>query len=1191
MLAFLALAPLSVWGQTGTGVVRGTVTDANQGVVPGVEVVIVNLNTNISRRAVTNDVGIYYVGSVPIGNYQMTVQLPGFNTWTTRFEVQAGQTVVINPELEIGELSTTVDVVGAAPVINTEAMEVSDVKDFQRIQQLPLNGRTVSNLFNLTPGVEGGGNARVIGQKVGSLEITLDGMSIVDRFGGGISRVQPGLDTVQEFRIETVGSDARYSRPSTVTLVTRSGTNDFHGSIFETHRNNGANLRARRREETTGDAAKLIRNEFGVSAGGPVWLGDFYDGRDSTFWFFSYEGLRQRQDEINISAVPTDAMWNGDLSNLVDQNGNLTTIYDPLTTDENGIRQPFPGNVIPENRIHPFARAMQALTARPTNNLNPVLSNNLENVYPDKTDDNTMTMKFDKVISEADNLSVRWTRGTRGSRTEGGVFGNPVDASAGLGTSRQDVIVNNVTVNYTHTFNPTFLNELLVGANRSNKSSGTLADPVPFADQLGLPNPFGQTGWPTLYASGSYPWAYWDGDNRKDEMLTGATVEDNVTWITGNHTIQFGGKFRREHNNIRELQQAQGSHSWGSTWTAQYDPVGDQAVSRTGNGFASLLLGLPTFLSNQFNRGFFYFRQSEIGLYAMDKWKVSPRLTVQLGLRWDKWTPYSEANNRLAAIDVNTVFDRFEVMTPNDHDIRSLPGIPPAVLDSWEARGLNYTTADAVGYPGGLFRADNNNFGPRLGLAYQLGDRTVLRGSYGEYFWTMPLSQILQTSRTNPPLNLRFTTEPNFTDGSGNWTLRNAPGPDHFVGQVDVNTEGIVFIPDNAQGAMMWDGRNWEDARSQAWNVTLEHEIFRDTAVRLSYLGNHGSSLEQRNSINSREAEFNFVARTGEAPSGNRDILLRQNPDWNLRYLTRTGFSNTHSAQIEVERKYSDGIAFQWFYVFTRSLTTTDVGGFTSGNSSINSTGGNRRVPESIEIMGAPDISYDDRLKLIYFNSTEVPPHRIRYNAIVDLPFGQGKRWGTDASGFVNALVGGWQVAAIGDWRGGLWSSVNPGRYQFGDPTLDADERAEMTIFGRRQRLWFRGDFDPTQATDVTGGSLESLVAADPTQRVVRQLGPNADNRLPQELTDGTVRMTPIGDLYNPDSRAFFRGPGRWNVDFSLFKHFYFTETMNMRVTADFFNVFNHPVDVNPNSTTGLQDLSRQANEPRTIQLSVRLNW
>lgn len=248
-----------LFAQTGTGVIRGVVRDSAGAVVPGAEVRITNQETNLSRDAITSERGIYYFGGVPRGRYTVEVELPGFKKWVTQLELQVGETAVVDAELQVGELQTTVEVRGAATAVNTESMEVADVKDFQRIQQLPLNGRAISSLFSLTPGVEGGGSARVNAMKVGSLEITLDGVSLVDRFGGGIARVQPGLDTVQEFRIETVGSDARYSRPATATLVTRSGTNEFHGSLFETHRNNGAKLRARRREES-GEAAQLIRN-------------------------------------------------------------------------------------------------------------------------------------------------------------------------------------------------------------------------------------------------------------------------------------------------------------------------------------------------------------------------------------------------------------------------------------------------------------------------------------------------------------------------------------------------------------------------------------------------------------------------------------------------------------------------------------------------------------------------------------------------------------------------------------------------------------------------------------------------------------------------------------------------------------------------------------------------------------------
>src|SRR6266571_1233752 len=310
LLASMALA------QTGTGTVSGTVRDPNRAVVPGADITITNSDTNVSRKTVSSDLGVYYFGALPLGPYTLTVELTGFKKWLGKFELQVGQDAVVDPVLQVGDIQTTVEVSGAAPPIPTETTDVSDVKDYQRIRQLPLNGRAISTLFDLTPGVEGGGNARVNGLKVGSLEITIDGVSVVDRFGGGIARVQPGLDTIQEFRIKTVCSDSRYSRPATVTLATRSGTNQFHGSVFETHRNNGGGLLARRREDPANNKPpQLIRNEFGASAGGPLWLGPVYDGHDKTFWFASYEGARRREQNLTINKVtPTEAMWNGDLS-------------------------------------------------------------------------------------------------------------------------------------------------------------------------------------------------------------------------------------------------------------------------------------------------------------------------------------------------------------------------------------------------------------------------------------------------------------------------------------------------------------------------------------------------------------------------------------------------------------------------------------------------------------------------------------------------------------------------------------------------------------------------------------------------------------------------------------------------------------------------------------------------------------
>jgi hypothetical protein len=423
-----------------------------------------------------------------------------------------------------------------------------------------------------------------------------------------------------------------------------------------------------------------------------------------------------------------------------------------------------------------------------------------------------------------------------------------------------------------------------------------------------------------------------------------------------------------------------------------------------------------------------------------------------------------------------------------------------------------------------------------------------------------------------------------------NYPLVARPTATDFVGGATVNTQGIVTISPGPSLATIWDARNWRDGRSQSWHATLEYELPFKTAMRVSYIGEHGRDLEQQFEVNSREAEYNYVARTGQAPPSNRD-LLRQNKDWTFNALNRTGYSNTHLGQIEFERRFTNGLAFQWFYVYTRSLNTTDAPGFDAGNTGINSGAGGGRVPENQQILGAPSLSYDERLRLVYFNSTNIPPHRIRYNGIYELPFGRGKKFGKDARGPLNLLIGGWQAAFIGDWRSGFWGSAASSLYIFGDPTLSADERLEMTIFGQRQRLWFRGDFDPRQATNVSGANLQALVPVDRAQRLVRPLGPNLNNQLPQTLANGTVRNTPVGELYNPSPRAFYLGPGAWNADLSLFKNFKFKERVSTRFSADFFNVLNHPNDIAPNTTTGLQDLSRQLNDPRIIQFSLRVEW
>jgi hypothetical protein len=1176
-----------LYAQTGTGVFRGTVQDSTGAVMPAAQVTLTNVETQAVRATTANELGYYYLPSLPPGDYRLTVQAPGFKKWEASVRLDVGQTATIDPKMEVGTVDTVLEVADAAPVISTEGAAIGDVKDFLRIRQLPLNGRSVTTLFNLTAGVEGGGNPRINGLKVGSAEMMLDGVSIVDRFGGGINRVSPGLDTIQEFRIETTGSSAQYSRPANIEMVTKSGTNEFHGSAFETHRNNFGGLRARQRQDGN-TPAKLIRNEFGVSAGGPVYLPKIYDGRNHTFWFVGYEGFRQRQLQFYQDVVPTEAMWAGNFNGIIDEAGRQTNIYDPLTTGADGRRVPFAGNVVPAARIAPIYKTVQDITHLPTNTVNPYQGINMVEYYPNILDTNSTSVKVDHRFSDKDSISGRFTRSNRYNQLTGGRFGAPrADSTDGFGSGRGQTPIHSVSIRETHIFSPTLFHDLMVATHRTANSNGTLADNTNWAERLGLPNPFGVSGWPSFYTNNFG----WDADNRKDEKLTNHNIESNTTWIKGRHTVKFGGKIRQEYNNVRELQQAQGSHDFSGDWTAQYIPADDTATAFTGDGLASMALGLPTYLSNQFNRGYFYFEQREMGLYVTDSWKVSQRLTLDLGVRWDKWTPYKEKYDRLVNLDMNALAGKFEVLTPGSTRMEDLQGIPPAVLTSWTRRGLTWRTANDAGFPSSLLRADNNNFGPRLAFAYRVAEKFVLRGGYGEYFWTMPLSQILQASRTNPPLNLRFETPLASLDGTSTFAVRTLPTADMYVGRATVSTQGIVELPPSARGMVAADGRNWADGRSRSWNFTIERELMKNTALRLSYVGTQGRDMEQRYTVNPREAEYNWVARTGTVPPGNRD-LMRINKDWSLTAINKSGISSTNTLQAEVERRYANGLAFQWFYVFSRSLTTSDEGGFSAGSGNINAVGSAvAQVPSNDLILGGGKMSYEDLRRLVYYNSGNVPAHRVRWNAVYDLPFGKGKKYGSGAGGVVNHIIGGWQLATIGDWRSGNWMGVSAAQYLFGDPTLNADQRLLMTYAGRPQRLWFRGNFNPTLATNVDQQALQALIPLNQVDRVMRPLGPNLDNRLPQTLANGTTRLTPITDTVNWNARNFFRGPGAWTVDASLFKNFQLAEKVQLRFTADFFNMLNHPLDNNPNATTGLQDLATQPNDPRIVQFSARISW
>jgi hypothetical protein len=1187
LLILLVALALPVAAQTGLGVVHGTVTDPSHALVADAKVTLTNSATGVARTVQTSAAGVFYFSAANPGPYSVVVEVPHFKKWSGTFRLETGQNVVVDPVLEVGAVQATVEVTGAAPVIETEKGSLSDVKDALRIHELPLNGRQISNLFSLTAGVEGSSAPRTNGMKVGATDMVLDGISLVDRFGGGMSSVQPGLDIVQEFRFETAGSDAQYSRPATVTMASKSGTNGWHGNVFETFRNNYGGLRARQRMDSNATPAKYIRNEYGGTVSGPVI-------KNKMFWLFSYEAMKLRQQKYGETATPTDAIWAGDFSGATDSSGKSYTIYDPLSTAADGTRTAFPDNKIPTARLSSFAATMKSVTPAPTNlSANPWVTPNFTVYYPNAQNMNTETAKYDYVISEKDNLSVRFTRAMQNRAQTGNRYGfPPVDCTNCGGSSATNNGLYSIYARENHVFSPTFMNEFQVSVNRAPNHQGTLSDSTDWATKLGLPNPFGSTGWPTIFTDTSQ-FLYgggWDSDNFKDQKLTQFQVEDNVTKVKGKHTLQFGFRGRSEYNNVREMQQAQGNHSFNADWTAQYDPTSQNAVSYTGLGFASLELGLPTDLTNQYNRGYFYFRQKEVGLYFQDSWKVTSRLTINYGIRWDKWTPYKEKYNRFVNFDPFALSSTgMEVITPGSATMESLPGVPKAVLEAWAARGLTWKTADAAGFPSALIPSPNTDFGPRLGAAYRLSDKFVLRASYGMYHWATPLSQILQSSRKNAPLNLRFENQIENNNGQNYvYAISSVPASSDYVGNATVSPTGISS---SSQGFTALDPNHWSDDRLQQWTFVVEREVNKNSSVRLSYIGNHASNLEQRWSYNDAMPLFNYRASTGLIGSTNNDTR-RNNPNWSGQAVRHDGYSNTQSLQAELEHRTSHGLTFQGFYTWAHTMTTTDTNGSSSGDGNANNTGSGYSylVPMNSQIMGNPNLSDEQRLRLGYTNSGDVPPHHVRWNGVYELPFGKGKRFGSGASSLLNYVIGGWSVGFIGEWRSGTWMGVNANERLFGDPTLSKDERFDVYVFGRQRQVYFRGDFDSKQATGANATQLLTLVPADYSQRILRKLGAN-NNQIPQTLANGTVVNTGVTDLLNWNARNFYQGPGMWNEDLSFYKDFRFRERYRLRFTGDFFNAFNHPNSVNPDTTTGLLDLTQQVNDPRIIQFSAKFEF
>lgn len=1221
----------STLAQTGAGTIQGTVTDANGAIVPGAKVTLKQVTTQITKDLLTNDSGIFLSPSVTAGKYTISVEATGMSKWEGELDLLTGQNASIQINLAPAGVSAEVTVAGdVTELVKTNSATISTTLDRQRLEQLPQNGRSVVNLIGLTtPTVEITSNGgRVNGMRESAFEVLQDGAPLVNRDFGGVASRLPGVDSVQEVSIETSGSSAKFNRPATAILTTKSGANRIFGSIFETHRNNSLGL-ARRREDffTNGQAPKLIRNEFGGSVGGPIVLprfGEgvpfFWNGQNKAFFFVAYEGFELREQQTYQYRVPTVAMRNGDFSNIIDTQGRRTVIYDPLTTSPTApyTRTPFPNNQIPLSRISPLAKALYAVTPLPTNNNNPFLDINWIGGIPNFSSQKTFTGRLDYNIDAANQVFFRYSYGSRNSYARGpnGSFGPPTtDGNASITYTPANS--QSGTLSFTHTFSPSFFSETVLSHNYENSANLTGANPnVAYSTLFGLPNIFGEAGFPNI--SGSFS-GYGQNDNTRQNFQNVSNLDENLTYLRGKQEFQFGGRYRRENLAILADQNPPSvSVGFNNLDTALYSPSlsGTQptATALTGNSNASFFLGYASSYTVAKRQQYYHFLDQEISTYFQDNYRVNNRLTLNMGVRWEMHPALRERDNFFTGFDFN---NKSVVIGQPLEKLYELGVTAPEFVRTFTNLGVKFETPEQAGLPKGLVNPNWFDITPRFGVAYKLSGDTrpvVVRGGYAIFAYPPPVRNFYAETRFNPPYTLNLSRS--FTDAAQNPTANYdlISVPNFIAGLNTANVVTTTGATNVTRGSFMVSSLDpdYPTTKVHQWNTTIEKEFFNGIVGSVNYSGSHGTNLEQYYEYNSSPNDYIWYVRTGTAlPTGAFANVARR-PFDNLTYGSieqqrKTGYSNAHAFTIQAQRRFKNGYGFQVFYVLTNALR---AGG--------NGWRDQYVSPYSNYLAGFAPENEEERNRFInYRRDTDIPKHRIRWNWIADLPIGKGKMLFDTSNKFFNAVFGGWQFAGIGNIRSTYWG-LSTANWNLGEveiykkPIKIQDCRTGNCYDGY---LWYNGYIPANQINSVDANGRPNGVMGVPSDYVpahkplipygapvssfpcgqtntanfwdTNQVGVQIKNAAGATVCQ-TVTYNPG---YHPWAKSYFLRPFNWTLDSSLYKTFKLSETMKISVNIDVFNVFNMPGLNAPDGGTGIASARNSFNSPRQIQFTGRFSW
>ncbi len=1222
ILRFLVLLAGVTYAQTGTGNIQGTVKDTTGAVVPGARVKATQPQTTRQYDTTTNEVGFYLIPSVQMGPYQIAVEAAGMETWKGDLNLLVGQIAEVNIALKVGSTTTEVTVAGdVTPLVTTTSPTLATIVEHERIEQLPLNGRNITTLLYMTvPGLESGSVPRNYGLRYAT-EMLQDGAILENREWQSIPARPPGLDTIAEFRAETLDSSAKLNRPGTFILTTRSGTNNLHGSFFETARNSAIGV-ARARTDFFTKPPHLARNEFGASLGGPVYIPKLYNGKNKTFFFFAYEGYQLRQSTTRNTAVPTAAMTQGDFSGLVDAQGRKYTLYDPLTTDPTTWqRQPFANNQIPLSRESPLAKYLYSVTPLPTTADNPLVTSNWFGPGFNNTRQHTETVKIDQRVSDRNQLSFRYSHNMSNISQTSDAYGTGPTTLDKRANANVDAGQNDSGIaNWTHTFSPTFFSETLFTVSRDYRGQLPFTGTAEIASTLGLPNPFHGIGFPRLpYSLSPTAGAAMSYDSSINPTIDYAwiyNVDQNFTKIYGRHELQFGLRIRYESMNTLEDQQiSQGELDYNNVaQTGLYDPTSGSSYSPvpfTGNVAGNFFLGMGTYQA-RFNRAAYPLLNNEKSAYFQDNFKVNSRLTLNLGLRYEYNSPANVTDNSLIGFDPK---NKASVLATSVDRLVQLRDALPAIVTAYQNLGVKFETPQQAGLPSGLVYKNYLDFGPRLGFAYRAtksSHPTVLRGGYAIFAYPESLRLFQANTRAAIPTQGNVSNNLNAAeqspDGFPNYLLRSAPAIVAGVNSSNALSATQISGITPGSGSMYYLDPHEPTARAHEWNFTIEQELMTNTVLKASYIGTHGTRMAQYYSYNDSTPAYVWYKTTGQPlPTGTFAATATRPYDQTtfgtIQAYQKTGWSNDSSIQLEVEHRYSKGYAFQVFYVMSNAMRVAG-----DGWRDDTLTAPNLYLPGVVPT----DNVARDRL-LFYRRDTAIPKHRVNWNFLVDLPFGRGKRFGNNSSRLVDALIGGWQVAGFGQ----LFS-----RY-FQLPTGDLANYSPIQYYGKKYPIqdcrsgvcyggWLLwngyipanriNSVDPRtgKPNGVMGVPSNYVPFATPLLPTPKDGGSSSDPNFPfyetntvfVPLNNGTLQRTTLTVL-DPMQNQFMLGPMQWNMSASAFKTLKFTERVFLRINADFLNnVFNMPgTALTSTIADGVVTTKNSANSPRVLQLTMRLTF